>query len=122
VSTSVGYIGGESSSPNYSEVCKQENNSGHTEAIRVEYDPSILSFETLMRRFYEEATPNIRRVQYRSAVWAQDELQAATASRVAAELGKEGVPVLQAAQWHEAERLHQKYYEMQSAPRVCRRL
>ena len=121
--TSVGYTGGSSSSPTYRSVCDQPMNEGHTEAIRIEFDTTILSFEDLMRRFFAEATPNIRRVQYRSAVWAQDAAQAETAVRVARELGKEeGVPVLAAAPWHDAEEMHQKYYERQSAPRVCSRL
>ena len=75
-----------------------------------------------MERFFDEATANIRRVQYRSAVWAQSDAQAETARRIAARHGKEGVPVLSASAWHDAEPEHQKYYEKQTAPRVCRRL
>jgi methionine-S-sulfoxide reductase len=120
--TQVGYIGGASACPTYEEVCGQRNDEGHTEAIRVEFDPSVLSFEQLMLRFFEEATPHIRRKQYMSAVWAQSERQTEIASLVARRLGKDGVPVLPASTWHEAEAAHQKYYERQAAPRVCRRL
>ena len=77
-----------------------------------------------MRRFFEEATPNIRRKQYMSAVWVQSAAQAATAARVASECGKtDGVPVLPAATWYDAEDYHQKYYEKQAGmTRVCGRL
>ena len=120
----MGYIGGLDPSPSYSSVCDQPNDSGHTEAIRVVYDPSVISFEAMMDRFFAEATPNIRRVQYRSAVWAQNTEQAMIAMAVARRWGKEdGVPIFtDAAQWFDAEGYHQKYYEKQTAPRVCRRL
>ena len=107
-------------------MCDQPNGEGHTEAIKIEFDPVELPFEDLMRRFFAEATPNVRRMQYRSAVWAQDAAQTETASRVARELGKaEGVPVLAAADWHDAESYHQKYYDKQCGiveARVCKRL
>ena len=122
VRTQVGYIGGITERPTYEEVCRQHNDEGHTEALLVEFLPSVLTFEQLMHRFFEEATPNIRRRQYRSAIWAQSERQAEIASLVARRLGKDGVPILSASTWHEAEALHQKYYERQAAPRVCRRL
>ena len=120
----MGYIGGSSQNPTYREVCGQRNDEGHTEAIRVEFDPHVISYEQLMRRFFDEATPNIVRLQYRSAVWAQDATQAETAERVAREAGKAGgVAVLGSAAWHDAEPYHQKYYEKQcSGPHVCRRL
>lgn len=125
MSTSVGYTGGSSRNPTYEEVCQQPNGDGHTEAIRVVFDSEILlgGYEELMRRFFAEATPNIRRKQYQSAVWAQSPEQFEIATKVARELGKEdGVAVLAAAEWHEAEDRHQKYYERLAAPRVCRRL
>mgnify|MGYP006111025313 CR=1 FL=1 len=79
-----------------------------------------------MQRFFDEATPNIRRVQYRSAVWVQSAEQAEAAIRVARQHEKEeGVPVLASATWHDAEEYHQKYYEKQcnqGEARVCRRL
>ena len=78
-----------------------------------------------MRRFFAEATPHIRRQQYRSAIWAQSRAQAELATGMARELGVEdGIPVLSAAPWYDAEPYHQKYYEKQAAPseRLCRRL
>jgi len=61
--------------------------------------------------------------QYMSAVWPQNEKQAAIAKKVAKECRKEDVPILPAAPFYDAEDYHQKYYEKQttSLPRVCRR-
>ena len=120
----MGYTGGSSDSPTYEEVCADPNDSGHTEAIRVVFDPSTVTFEQLAERFFAEATPNIRRVQYRSALWAQSPEQMEIASRIATAQGKaEGVAILPKAQWHDAEGYHQKYYEKQcGASRACRRL
>ena len=122
MSTSVGYIGGASLQPTYEDVCRQSDADGHTEAIRVVFDPSVLSFEELCSRFFAEATPNIWKTQYRSAIWTQTAAQASAAPRIAMEHGKTSVAVLAASPWHEAEAWHQKYYEKQGAPRMCRRL
>ena len=118
----MGYTGGTSDNPTYRSVCEQPNAEGHTEAIRIVFDPSELRFEELMRRFFAEATPNIRRMQYRSAVWAQSPAQMDVAARIATECGMAaGVPVLATAPWYDAEPEHQKYYEKMAAPRVCGR-
>jgi len=119
----VGYIGGVTCSPTYREVCDQPNDAGHTEAIRVEFDPDVLPLDTIMQRFFAEATPNIRRMQYRSAVWVNSAAQAEIAGRAAKEAGMD-LPILTAVPFHPAEERHQKYYEKQTCfgPRVCRRL
>ena len=117
MSSSVGYTGGTTDSPTYREVCDQEDASGHTEAVRIVYKPDVLSFETICRRILEEATLGIRRCQYQSALWAQNAEQAATAKRIAVELGKESFPIFAAAPFHDAEARHQKYYEAQCAIR-----
>jgi len=108
ISSSVGYTGGNSSDPTYDSVCRGD---GHTEALKVEYDPSVISYEDLMQRVLEKASVHPTKAQYKSAVWAQSDEQAAAARSVAAKLGKEAVPVLEAAQWHDAEEYHQKYVE-----------
>ena len=122
----VGYTGGKSESPTYEEVCQQANDEGHTEAIRVVFDPSIISFEAVMERFFAEATPDIRRLQYRSSVWAQSQLQAEIALRVAQRhpgKGNGAVPIFtDRTPFYNAEDWHQQYYEKQCTPRVCRRL
>ena len=111
MNTTVGYVGGESSSPTYESVCAGD---GHTEALRIEYDPSVLSYEELMTEFFED--PHVRnvfggatgRAQYKTAVWAQSTSQLDIACRLSDEAGK-GVPVLPAAAWHDAEEWHQHF-------------
>lgn len=107
----VGYTGGDTvDPPTYRSVCR---NDGHTEAIRLEFDPTVLSFEELMRTFFED--PHVagyypgasaEKPQYMSAVFAQDEAQEATARHVSTEVGKE-VPIIRTREWHDAEEYHQ---------------
>jgi len=77
-STSVGYMGGYTKNPTYREVCS--GNTGHTEAVSVVYDQTIVSLKELLRIFWEGHDPtqymrqgNDRGTQYRSAVYFSDE-------------------------------------------------
>ena len=90
VSTAVGYVGGYTKNPTYDEVCSGQT--GHTEAVLVAYDPSVVSYEELLRVFWEHHDPtqgmrqgNDVGTQYRSAIfWTTDEeRQTAEASRAA---------------------------------------
>jgi len=105
VRTTVGYTGGTSSSPTYDSVCSGD---GHTEALKVEYDPSVLPYEELMRTVLQQADPDSWSVQYQDAVWPQNEEQREIARSVAQRLGKARVPILDATPWHDAEEYHQK--------------
>ena len=78
-STSVGYTDGYTKNPTYQEVCS--GNTGHTEAVLVVYDPTILSLKELLRIFWEGHDPtqymrqgNDIGTQYRSAVFFSDEM------------------------------------------------
>ena len=108
VDSRVGYTGGSTASPTYKSVCSGD---GHTEALRLEYDPAVLSFEELCTRWFDD--PRVRpryneRPQYKTALWAQDDAQAAIATRLAEASGKD-VPVLSKAAWHDAEPYHQHF-------------
>ena len=90
--TAVGYAGGYTPNPTYREVCSGET--GHTEAVRVVYDPAVVSFEALLKVFWENHDPtqgmrqgNDVGTQYRSAIYCDTEAQhaAALASRDAFE-------------------------------------
>lgn len=70
-----------------------------------------------MRKVLAEASTKSRKAQYKSAVWAQNEEQAAIVKRVAASMGKSAVPILPAVKWHNAEAYHQKYFEKQRGRR-----
>ena len=107
----MGYTGGASPAPTYESVC---GNDGHTEALRLAFDPAVTSYEKLCTYYFED--PHVRNVypgteekaQYKTAVWAQDEQQAETAQRVSKSVGKD-VPVLPRSKWFDAEDWHQHF-------------
>ncbi len=83
VSTAVGYQGGITTNPSYADVCT--GRTGHTEAVLVVYDPQVISYDELLKVFWEEHDPSqgMRQgadvgTQYRSAVyWATGDQAAA---------------------------------------------
>ena len=79
-STAVGYAGGATPHPTYQEVCTGDT--GHAEVVLVVFDPSVVSFETLLKVFWESHDPtqgmrqgNDIGTQYRSVVLTVDEAQ-----------------------------------------------
>ena len=86
--TQVGYAGGYTPNPTYEEACSGQT--GHTEVVRVVYDPKIISLEALLKLFWESHDPtqgmrqgNDVGTQYRSAIYTSnsDELTRVKASR-----------------------------------------
>ncbi|MEI5525709.1 peptide-methionine (S)-S-oxide reductase MsrA [Streptomyces brasiliscabiei] len=82
--TLVGYQGGHTENPTYEEVCS--GLTGHTEAVRVVYDPALISYERLLQVFWESHNPtqgyrqgNDVGTQYRSAVYTHTPAQAKAA-------------------------------------------
>ncbi|MFI9342568.1 peptide-methionine (S)-S-oxide reductase MsrA [Streptomyces sp. NPDC052773] len=82
--TLVGYQGGYTEHPTYEEVCS--GLTGHTEVVRVVYDPSVISYDRLLKTFWESHDPtqgfrqgNDVGTQYRSAIYTHTPAQAATA-------------------------------------------
>src|SRR5215212_10851760 len=123
ISTAVGYAGGSTPNANYREVCT--GRTGHAEAVLVAYDPKRISYEELLRIFWENHDPtqgnrqgNDVGTQYRSAIWATDDeqLAAAKASRdmfqkqlSASGYGEITTEIGTAPQFYYAEDYHQQY-------------
>ena len=125
ISTAVGYEGGYTPNPTYEEVCS--GRTGHTEAVRVVYDPERVSYEQLLKAFWEahDPTQGMRQgndvgTQYRSAIFTTSAAQkaAAEASRAAfqpqLESGGYGAittEILTAGEFYFAEDYHQQYLD-----------
>jgi peptide-methionine (S)-S-oxide reductase len=123
--TAVGYQGGYTPNPTYEEVCSGET--GHAEAVRVVFDPSRVSYEQLLKVFWEEHDPtqgmrqgNDTGTSYRSAIYTHSDAQqaAAEASRdmYGAELRKAGygpitTEIQEAGPFYFAEDYHQQYLD-----------
>jgi peptide-methionine (S)-S-oxide reductase len=123
--TLVGYQGGHTANPTYEEVCS--GRTGHTEAVRVVYDPALVSYEALLKVFWEAHDPtqgfrqgNDTGTQYRSAVYTHSPEQAAAAdsSRTAyqpvltrAGYGDITTEILPAGPFYPAEPYHQQYLD-----------
>jgi peptide-methionine (S)-S-oxide reductase len=122
-STAVGYQGGITPNPTYEEVCS--GRTGHTEAVRVVFDPTVVSYADLLKLFWENHDPtqgmrqgNDRGTQYRSAIYWTDAAQAeaAAASREAYQtaltargLGAITTEIGEAPVFYYAEGYHQGY-------------
>lgn len=123
VSTATGYQGGITPNPTYKEVCS--GGTGHTEAVLVVFDPSVISYPQLLKVFWENHDPtqgmrqgNDRGTQYRSAIYttSAEQLEAAKASAKAygaklteAGLGAVTTEIAEAAPFFYAEAYHQQY-------------
>jgi len=122
-STAVGYAGGTTPNPTYEEVCSGLTN--HTEAVLVMFDPKLVSYEELLKVFWEEHDPtqgmrqgNDGGTQYRSAIYAYGDaqLKAAEATREmfqkaldAKRYGQITTEIRPAPEFYYAEDYHQQY-------------
>ena len=129
IDVTVGYTGGRIKNPTYEMVCSDR--SGHAEAVEVEYDPSVVSYDTLLDVFWEIHDPTTMHrqgpdfgSQYRSAIFYHDESQrqAAEASiKRAAPLFEDPIvtEITPASEFYPAEEYHQRYYERMGLPNLC---
>lgn len=121
--TAVGYQGGSTKNPTYEEVCSGQT--GHTEAVKVVFDPAEVSLEALLKTFWEEHDPtqgmrqgNDVGTQYRSAIYTTSPAQAEAVekSRAAYQkalsakgLGPITTEIKAAPEFYYAETYHQQY-------------
>jgi peptide-methionine (S)-S-oxide reductase len=121
--TAVGYAGGHTPNPTYEEVCSART--GHAEVVLVAFDPSQISYEQLLKAFWEghDPTQGMRQgndvgTQYRSAVLTTSDAQLAAAERSreafggelkAAGLGEITTEIAPLGEFYYAEDYHQQY-------------
>mmetsp|Transcript_74858 Transcript_74858/g.195133 ORF Transcript_74858/g.195133 Transcript_74858/m.195133 type:complete len:115 (+) Transcript_74858:184-528(+) len=105
----VGYTGGESVDPTYKSVCSGD---GHTEALKVEFDPSKVDYADLLEVFYRNCrAESSGKPQYKSAIWVHSEEQREKAKAAAEARGKlDKLDIEDPKPWYDAEDYHQKYY------------
>lgn len=129
-STAVGYTGGTAPNPTYKQVCTGDT--GHAEAVEVEFDPAQVSYRELLAAFFQAHDPTqLNRqgpdfgTQYRSAIFYRDPEQQAEALSAKAALEKAGIfsrpivtQIVPAGDFYRAEEYHQKYFEKQGI-RAC---
>ena len=122
-STAVGYAAGHTQNPTYREVCSGAT--GHAEVVRVVFDPRIVSYEALLKIFWESHDPtqgmrqgNDVGTQYRSGIYWYDAAQHRAAERsraayherlTAAGHGRITTEILDAPEFYYAEDYHQQY-------------
>lgn len=116
--TTVGYTGGHTANPTYQQVCSNET--GHAEAVEVEYDPAVVTYERLLEHFWtahdptqmDRQGPDVGK-QYRSVIFVHDDEQRVLAEQTKQSLIAKGVGVVTeivpAQAFYPAEDYHQKY-------------
>ena len=120
VNTVVGYTGGHFNNPSYEDVCS--DNTGHAEAIEVEFDSKTVSYQELLEIFWKIHDPTqVNRQgpdvgeQYRSAIFYYDDKQKLTAKKSLEKESKKynkkiATEITKASKFYPAEGYHQKYY------------
>lgn len=127
-----GYTGGTTTNPTYREVCTGQT--GHAEAVRIEFDPTRVTYEALLDLFWRAHDPtqlnrqgNDVGTQYRSSIFVHNEQQrvAAEASKAALQAsGRFDRPIVTtiepAGPFYPAEEYHQQYYRRNREAPYCR--
>ena len=130
-SVAPGYAGGTKPNPTYDEV--SDGTTGHAEVIRIEYDPSVVSFRDLLTVFFATHDPgtvnrqgNDVGTQYRSIILYTNETKKEEALRFIEEVNasnKEGLPAVTEVKpllvFYEAESYHKDYFERNPENRYC---
>ena len=120
-SVESGYTGGTTANPTYKQVCGGDT--GHAEAIRVSFDPDVISYDELLDIFFATHDPtqlnrqgNDIGTQYRSAIFPTDDAQHGTAEAAIARAneqydGKIVTAIEPLGEWYPAEDYHQEYWQ-----------
>lgn len=131
ISVKSGYTGGTIADPTYEQV--SSGNTGHAEAIKIEYDPSVIAYDDLLVVFFNTHNPttlnrqgNDVGTQYRSAIFYTDDEQKAKAEALVKELDSTkayDAPIVTEVKplgaFYEAEGYHQEYYKNHADQPYC---
>ena len=131
LATAVGYTGGHTENPTYREVCS--GRTGHAEAVTVEFDPATISYEQLLKVFWDLHDPTqLDRQgpdygsQYRSAIFTHGSEQEKAARESKERLSKSGrftkpvvTEIIAAPEFYMAEDYHQQYFEKRGVAPAC---
>jgi methionine-S-sulfoxide reductase len=129
--TEVGYCGGSSENPVYEEV--KTGKTGHAEALLIEFNPELVTFEDLLRFFFKMHDPTTKNrqggdigSQYRSAIFYESEEQRVSAEKIIDEVTKSGfwkspltTEVVPASKFYPAEGYHQDYLRKNPGGYTC---
>ena len=119
--TEVGYCGGNSPNTNYREVCTGTTN--HAEAVKLEFDPKVISYEEIVKKFFEFHDPTTLNsqgpdfgTQYRSEIFYLNDEQKKTAQKIIDEeniklSGRVVTKLSELKNYCTAEEYHQKYLD-----------
>lgn len=131
VSVTSGYCGGDVENPSYEAVCREET--GHAEAVQIEYDPDELDYEDILAVLFtvhdpttvDRQGPDVGS-QYRSAIFYHDDAQKEAAESFIAELEEDSIyddPIVTEVSpletFYEAEEYHQNYFEKNPSSTYC---
>jgi peptide-methionine (S)-S-oxide reductase len=119
----VGYMGGTLANPTYQDVCTDRT--GHAEVVQLDYDPEQISYEQLLRAFFDLHDPTTLNrqgpdygKQYRSVIFFHDAEQERAAQKIKDELDRAGrfprkivTQIVAATDFWRAEEYHQRYFE-----------
>jgi peptide-methionine (S)-S-oxide reductase len=131
ISTSVGYMGGNLDNPTYEDVCT--GRTGHAEAVEILFDPRLISYQQLLKVFWENHDPTTLNrqgpdigEQYRSVIFYHNEEQKRLAQASKEKLQKSGryrndivTQIVPATTFYKAEDYHQQYLAKRGL-RSCR--
>lgn len=131
LSVTSGYSGGETSNPNYDQI--HTGSTGHAEAIQLTFDPSIITYETLLQVFFATHDPttlnrqgNDKGSEYRSVIFYRDEAQKQAALNAKEKLEKEKkfedpivTQIAPYTAFYQAEQEHLDYYDKNRSAPYC---
>ena len=119
-----GYCNGATQNPSYEAICSGQT--GHAEVLRVEYDESVVSYESLLEVFVETHDPTSlnqqgadKGTQYRSAVFYTNDLQKQVATSVIGNIKGAVTEITKLDVFYPAEGYHQNYYNNNSNQPYC---